>query len=69
MLQVRDLLLLISHLPAFHRLIDVEASVEYLHASGVADTNITVIPGAQHGQALFMPSSGMQAVCKLLSLP
>lgn len=49
-------------------LLDVTAVQDYLSAAGIGEDHVTVIPGAQHGQALFMPSKGMEVVCRHLQL-
>lgn len=45
-------------------LLDVDAAREYLLEAGVAESAITVCSGHSHGEALFMPSSGMEVVLK-----
>lgn len=49
-------------------LIESQAVWEYLVDEGVPQDAITICPGAQHGENLFMPSAGMKHVCELLQL-
>lgn len=49
-------------------LIDVESVQRYLAQHGLTDDQVHVDKGAQHGQALFLPSRGMGWTCQALSL-
>ena len=49
-------------------LIDVESVQKYLAQYGLTDKQVHVDKGAQHGQALFLPSRGMRHTCQALGL-
>ncbi|CAO1638446.1 unnamed protein product [Sympodiomycopsis kandeliae] len=49
-------------------LIDVESVQKYLHLYDIGQDQVHVQPGAQHGQALFLPSQGMRKTCQALGL-